>query len=77
MFTLHRPDLLPLGDLGVRNGIAKVFDLKGHGRNGALDEKKDAKLMQAHFAQFKPYRTIASWYMWRALETEPYDEAMK
>ena len=79
MFTLHRPDVLPLGDLAVRKGIAKVFDLKGpfHGRNGGLDEKKDAGVMRAHFAQFEPYRTLATWYMWRALETEPYDEAMK
>ena len=43
-------------------------DLKGKGKNGVLDEKKDGELMTAHFEQFKPYRSLAAWYMWRAHE---------
>lgn len=77
MFHLHRPDLLPLGDLGVRNGIARHFGAKGHGKNGGLDEKKDKDQMEALFSPFAPYRSVATWYMWRALETKPYDEAME
>jgi len=42
--------------------------LKGKGKNGVLDEKKDGELMTAHFEQFKPYRSLAAWYMWRAHE---------
>ena len=38
-------DLLPLGDLGVRNGIGKHFSVKGKGKNGSLDEKKDREIM--------------------------------
>ena len=76
MFHLHRPDLLPLGDLGVRNGIARHFAVKGAGKNGGLDEKKDGARMEQLFAPFAPYRSVATWYMWRALETKPYDESM-
>ena len=77
MFHLHRQDLLPLGDLGVRNGIMKHFGVKGCGKNGSLDEKKDKEKMESLFAPFAPYRSMATWYMWRALESKPYDEAME
>ena len=70
-------DLHPLGDLGVRNGMAKVWDVKGSGTKGRLDEKRDAELLTSLFEDFKPYRSIARWYMWRALESVSYDEAMK
>jgi 3-methyladenine DNA glycosylase/8-oxoguanine DNA glycosylase len=143
MFTLHLPDVLPLGDLGVRNGIAKHFGacrhrpllpssptfqraailcscarhfppcvpaadwheqhleqqgrlsrcraldvaeigavldgsgLKGHGKRGSLHEVKDGERCRELLAPFRPYRSLVSWYMWRALETESYDEAMR
>jgi len=74
MFSLHLPDVFPTGDLGVRNGIAKVFKLKGAGKSGQLDEKKDKEKFEAAFAPYKPYRSLASWYMWRALETPSFME---
>jgi DNA-3-methyladenine glycosylase II len=59
MFHLQRPDVLPLGDLGVVTGFAKVY---GGG------EKLTADAMTAHAETWRPYRSIGSWYMWRALE---------
>ena len=68
---------VPLGDLGVRNGIAKHFGIKdGKGKKNSLCEKKDGERMTSLFEPFKPYRSIATWLMYRALESEPYDEAM-
>ena len=60
MSHLQRPDVLPLGDLGVVTGFAKVYG------NGT---KFTAADMTAHAESWRPYRSIGSWYMWRALET--------
>ncbi len=59
MFHLQRPDVLPLGDLGVVTGFAKVY---GGG------ERLSPEAMAAHAETWRPYRSIGSWYMWRALE---------
>ena len=69
-------DLLPLGDLGVRNGIRKHFGRSGSGKNGALHEKKDGAAMVELLEPYRPYRSLATWYMWRALESTSYDEAI-
>ena len=74
IFDLKKPDVLPLGDLGVRNGVAKAFCLRGSGRNGSLDEKKDAEKLLAAMAPYAPFRSYASWLMWRALETPSFME---
>ena len=64
MFHLQRPDVLPLGDLGVVTGFARIY---GDGRRLAADE------MTAHAEIWRPYRSIGSWYMWRALEAPSVD----
>lgn len=59
IFRLNRFDVLPVDDLGVRAGIKKVYGL------GELPSKQlTASLGQ----KWKPYCTIASWYLWRSLE---------
>ena len=60
MFTLARPDILPVGDLGIRKGMQKHFRLRT-----LPDPTKMAKLA----APWRPYRTVGSWYMWRLLES--------
>ena len=56
MFTLQRPDVLPTGDLGIQKGFQKLFKLR------ALPApEKMEKLAE----QWKPYRTVACWYLWR------------
>ena len=59
IFRLGRPDVLPLTDLGVRKGFGLTF------RRGRMPEPS-AMLRRAE--RWRPYRSVASWYMWRALE---------
>jgi DNA-3-methyladenine glycosylase II len=59
MFTLGRPDVLPATDYGVRSGFALVYGLK------ELPLPKD---VLAHGERWRPYRSVASWYFWRALD---------
>jgi DNA-3-methyladenine glycosylase II len=59
IFTLGRPDVLPLDDYGVRKGFARAF-----GRR-VLPRPKE---LAGHGEAWRPYRTVASWYLWRATE---------
>ncbi len=59
MFRLGRPDILPDTDLGVQKGIQKAYKLR------KMPTPKQVSLRGKKWA---PYRTIASWYMWRILE---------
>ncbi len=59
MFTLGRPDVLPATDYGVRSGFARVYGWK------TLPLPKD---ILAHGERWRPYRSVAAWYFWRALE---------
>ena len=61
MFRLGRPDVLPCDDYGVRKGFAVVF------RKRTLPTRDD---VQKRGERWKPYRTVASWYLWRAIELE-------
>lgn len=59
MFSLCRPDVFPVGDLGIRNGIGKMY--------GFEERPSEAECLEIA-AKWAPYRTIASWYCWRCLE---------
>jgi 3-methyladenine DNA glycosylase/8-oxoguanine DNA glycosylase len=59
IFRLGRPDVLPVTDLGVRKGFGLMF------RRGKLPE---ATAMLRRGERWRPYRSVASWYLWRALE---------
>jgi len=56
MFTLNRPDILPYKDLGIQKGIMKILNIKN------LPSKKE---MENCSRKWRPYRTIACWYLWR------------
>jgi DNA-3-methyladenine glycosylase II len=59
MFQLERRDVLPVDDFGVRNGFRLAYGLKGMPTPRAL----------AQFGErWKPYRSVAAWYLWRASE---------
>ncbi|CAN5912694.1 DNA-3-methyladenine glycosylase [soil metagenome] len=60
MFFLARPDVLPVGDLGIKKGMQRHFGLR---------KLPEADRMIKLAAPWRPFRTIASWYMWRLLET--------
>jgi len=59
MFALQRPDVLPTGDLGVRMAIRKAY---------ALDDLPHAKYIEDMAARWRPYCSVATWYLWRSLE---------
>ena len=59
LFRLGRPDVLPLGDYGIRKGYARTFT------RGRLPSARE---LQRRGWRWRPFRSIASWYLWRALE---------
>jgi DNA-3-methyladenine glycosylase II len=62
MFHLDRPDVLPVGDLGIRRAIERAY---------ALDGLPDAATMEQIAAPWRPHRTLACRYLWRSLANEP------
>jgi len=59
MFRLGRPDILPVGDYGVRKGFARTFRMRALPTPIQLARRG---------AKWSPYRSVASWYLWRATE---------
>ena len=59
MFRLGRPDVLPVDDYGIRKGYAYAFRTRGEPSREAIEKRGE---------RWKPYRTVASWYLWRAAE---------
>ncbi|MGK7942901.1 MAG: DNA-3-methyladenine glycosylase [Microcystaceae cyanobacterium] len=59
IFHLHRPDILPLSDLGLVNAIHRHYS-----QDKTLSKPEMIELSQ----QWKPYRTVATWYLWRSLD---------
>ena len=62
MFCLGRPDVLPHGDLGIRNALKNLYGLKD------LPDKDESHRIAA---PWRPHATIACWYCWRSLELKP------
>ena len=60
MFSLGRPDVFPHGDLGIRSAIRRAY---------GLDELPDRKQSEEIARPWHPHATIASWYLWRSLES--------
>ena len=58
MFRLHRPDVLPVGDLGIVNAVKRAYRLRKKPTPDRLRRMGEA---------WKPYRSVASWYLWRSL----------
>jgi DNA-3-methyladenine glycosylase II len=59
IFTLGRLDVLPVDDLGVRNGFAIAYRKR---------KLPDATQLRRHGQRWQPYRSVASWYLWRAVD---------
>jgi DNA-3-methyladenine glycosylase II len=59
IFALRRPDVLPTGDLGVRAGMKKIY---------GLAELPKPDEMERIASSWRPYCSIASWYLWRSLD---------
>ncbi len=68
MFYLMRPDVLPLDDLGLRRAIKRAY-------GGGAVEVKPLNLaeMRQIASNWRPWRSVATWYLWRSLEPVPAD----
>ena len=64
MFCMGRLDVLPTGDLGIRNGVQKLY---------GLSEKPDPEMIEriANEHSWHPYESLASWYVWHSLDNAP------
>lgn len=61
IFKLARPDVLPIDDFGVRNGYRIAF---------GLDEMPKPKALLEFGERWRPHRTAAAWYLWRAADAD-------
>ena len=59
IFSLGRLDVLPVDDLGLKKGIQFLF---------SLDELPKTQLIEKYGEKWRPYRTIATWYLWKSLK---------
>ncbi len=69
MFSLARPDVFPQEDLGIRNSLKKLLSAKGRLSSGQKNTSKIDELSKFS-ERWKPYRTVASWYLWEILENK-------
>ena len=65
IFSLGRPDVLPVGDYGLRAGVQKHY---------ALEELPKKDTLHELTASWKPYRSIGTWYIWRSLGGVPQSD---
>ncbi len=56
MFRLNRPDIFPVGDLGIVKGVQKLFGMK---------RRPAPRTMERLAKPWRPYRSVAAWYLWR------------
>jgi DNA-3-methyladenine glycosylase II len=62
IFRLLRPDVLPVDDLGILNAIQRAYGLRKRPKPDRVRKIGEA---------WRPYRSVASWYLWRSLDNEP------
>ena len=61
IFRLARPDILPVDDLGIVKAVQKAYGLR---------KTPDAKRLQKIGERWRPYRSVASWYLWASLDNK-------
>ncbi|KAF3339993.1 putative DNA-3-methyladenine glycosylase 2 [Carex littledalei] len=61
IFSLHRPNVLPVGDLGVRKGVQILYGLEDVPRPSQMEQLCE---------RWRPYRSVGAWYMWRLIENK-------
>jgi 3-methyladenine DNA glycosylase/8-oxoguanine DNA glycosylase len=60
MFSFGRPDVFSTGDLGLCTAVSRLYNV----------DRSDIKAIEEISKKWSPYRTTASWYLWRSLETK-------
>ena len=66
IFQLNRPDVWPTGDFGVRSGYARIHELETTPESAELQRLGEV---------YRPYRTVAAWYCWRAVDSARQEAA--
>jgi DNA-3-methyladenine glycosylase II len=59
IFTLGRLDVLPVGDLGLKKGIQRLYSMSELPKETQIEELAE---------KWRPYRTVATWYLWKSLK---------
>jgi DNA-3-methyladenine glycosylase II len=62
IFRLTRPDVFPAGDLGIVKAVQRAYNLR---------KTPDVKRLHAIAERWRPYRSVASWYLWASLDNKP------
>ena len=65
MFRLHRPDVLPVGDLGIQRAVQRAYGLR---------KPPTPERLVRIGAPWRPYRSVACWYLWASLNNAPVAE---
>ena len=71
IFRLGRPDVFPVTDYGVRKGFLLTFGKVKAGRPITLKMLPKPEAMERRAKRWRPWRSVASWYLWRACELPP------
>jgi DNA-3-methyladenine glycosylase II len=58
IFRLHRPDVLPVNDLGLNTAIQRIYRMR---------KRPDPKRVLRLGESWRPYRSVACWYLWQSL----------
>lgn len=66
IFYAHRPDVLPLGDIGLVNAAARLYGWNGD----ATTREARRERLREHAERWRPWRTVATWYVWCDLDEE-------
>jgi DNA-3-methyladenine glycosylase II len=61
IFRLNRPDIWPMGDLGIVKGVQKLFEMR---------RPPAPRTMERLAKPWRPYRSVAAWYLWRLHELD-------
>lgn len=64
IFRMGRPDVLPVDDFAIRKSFGQLYGVRG---------EVDKKRLEKHAERWRPFRTAASWYLWRHLDVKPPD----
>jgi DNA-3-methyladenine glycosylase II len=62
MFRLHRPDVLPVGDLGIQTAMQRIYRMR---------KRPGPDRMRKIGEAWRPYRSVACWYLWQTLRNTP------
>jgi DNA-3-methyladenine glycosylase II len=75
LFRLGRPDVFPVTDYGIRKGFLLTFGKVKPGKPITLKMLPKPEVMEKRAKRWKPWRSVASWYLWRACDLPPAEVA--